>query len=630
MKFYSSLRQIRIVAYVLLSAACYGDTLQYLQAPLVKSEIELQWTDANKALVSVDGHDLGYLAADQIFLTKDVVQITYPGLNPLRYRLKSTAKAQADPMAAITTQLRTALGSVLGLIAPGSTGNASTARLPACGTAKEDLDSIKANLFGDETTVKALSAMVDKWTAGFDAGVASTGPQTIAAGVARIRADVKKISDKLDAGSKAWESVNNCVRDFPQLEETAQTDLTKAKAAYEAADKAHNDAVTVKTAAEDAKRRADANKSQADADKGAADRALDFATGALKSAQAEQARVSSTKGSTAQQRQDAAKKVVDAQSQLATAESLQKVAVAAVGPAAAAQTLAATLLAAATARELELGRPLAPGLALPTVKDQLDRAQAIVPELAKQREFYQSIKLTAKPDERIEDLTKFIRTSEEIAKALELEFGLATRWKRTALVNYIASEPLSPTFDQMQAVTVVFSSVALKLDADTGVLSTKLTELNTTAFTVRKYDPWAPEISAAVVFGTITRPEYGTSVNTAGQTVVADASSQTVSVSPSILVNFVSRWGGRLRPMGQIGVAASRDVPAILTGAGIRLFSAGPGDIAISGGAMFAWYKDLQKLKIGSVVSGTADIEADKGFITTPKIGGYFALQYKF
>jgi hypothetical protein len=62
----------------------------------------------------------------------------------------------------------------------------------------------------------------------------------------------------------------------------------------------------------------------------------------------------------------------------------------------------------------------------------------------------------------------------------------------------------------------------------------------------------------------------------------------------------------------------------------VRLFGLGKGDVAIGGGAMFAWYQDLQKLKVGDVISGTNDINSDLGYISTPKVGGYFALQYKF
>ena len=82
--------------------------------------------------------------------------------------------------------------------------------------------------------------------------------------------------------------------------------------------------------------------------------------------------------------------------------------------------------------------------------------------------------------------------------------------------------------------------------------------------------------------------------------------------------------------MVQVGASASKDLPGILVGGGLRLFGAGKGDVAIGGGWMFGWVKDLQKLKVGDVVTGTKDIEADLGYATRPKTSGYIVIQFKF
>ena len=83
--------------------------------------------------------------------------------------------------------------------------------------------------------------------------------------------------------------------------------------------------------------------------------------------------------------------------------------------------------------------------------------------------------------------------------------------------------------------------------------------------------------------------------------------------------------------MLQIGASTSKDLPAILTGVGLRLFGiAGKGDISIGGGAMFGWAKDLQKLKVGDVITGTKDIDADLGYAGTPHVKAYFSILYKF
>jgi hypothetical protein len=151
------------------------------------------------------------------------------------------------------------------------------------------------------------------------------------------------------------------------------------------------------------------------------------------------------------------------------------------------------------------------------------------------------------------------------------------------------------------------------------------------SFDVRRYSTYAPEIAVGAVFGSIKQPKYGTSTNSAGQTVVAKVSDTSISVNPTVLANFVCRCGaGALVPMLQIGAATSKDLPSILVGGGFRLFGVGKGDVALGGGAMFAWFKDLQKLHIGDVVAGTQQIDSDLGFTSRPKLGGYVAIQYKF
>jgi len=82
--------------------------------------------------------------------------------------------------------------------------------------------------------------------------------------------------------------------------------------------------------------------------------------------------------------------------------------------------------------------------------------------------------------------------------------------------------------------------------------------------------------------------------------------------------------------MFQVGVAASKDVPAVLFGGGLRLFSLGKGDVAVGGGLALAWVKDLNHLRSGDVVTGTKDIEQDLSFDHAPRPRPYFTIQYKF
>lgn len=219
----------------------------------------------------------------------------------------------------------------------------------------------------------------------------------------------------------------------------------------------------------------------------------------------------------------------------------------------------------------------------------------------------------------------------QLADLLTKQFGPADKWTGARNTDYIISGEIVPTFDKMQNVTVKVVSVSLKVDKNSSALTTEQTAAGSASFTVRKFSSFAPEIGVGAVFGTIKQPKYGTGTNPAGQSIVTRGADTSLSVNPSILANFVCRCGsGLLSPMFQLGASASKDLPAILVGGGLRLFGLGKGDVAIGGGAMFAWYKDLQKLKVGDVVTGSTQIDSDLGYSSRPKLGAYFAIQYKF
>jgi hypothetical protein len=232
---------------------------------------------------------------------------------------------------------------------------------------------------------------------------------------------------------------------------------------------------------------------------------------------------------------------------------------------------------------------------------------------------------------RIQQLTALKAAAHQLRDMLDIQYMPPEKWAGANHADYIVSAEIAPTFDKMQTVTVKVVSIRLAVDSTTSLVSVDQQTAGSTAFNVRRYSILTPEIGVGAVFGTVKQPTYGTAKDALGQTIVARAPSKSLSVNPTILVNFVCRCGsGILVPMAQIGAATSKTLPAILLGGGVRLFGLGKGDVAIGGGAMFAWYQDLQKLKVGDVISGTNDINSDLGYISTPKVGGYFALQYKF
>lgn len=236
--------------------------------------------------------------------------------------------------------------------------------------------------------------------------------------------------------------------------------------------------------------------------------------------------------------------------------------------------------------------------------------------------------LLKQADALIDGTTKFAEAMQAETTQLTADAELS-HWDEPDHSIFLTNVTIDPTLTTGKSVTVTITPLTIVLAENE--LSLKKGEPINASFKVRRYRALLPEAGVGAVIGYIDRPKYGTSTDSSGKTVVALSSTDHVSADPAVMVNFVCRCNtGGLAPMLQVGVATSKDLPEILLGGGIRLFGLGKGDFALGGGLLLGWYKDLQKLKVGSVISGTADIDADLGYINTPKPAPYINFQYKF
>ncbi len=243
--------------------------------------------------------------------------------------------------------------------------------------------------------------------------------------------------------------------------------------------------------------------------------------------------------------------------------------------------------------------------------------------------------LLADPDRRIREIQSAAAAMRKLAQQLESDYANPRKWvsarRGGGQTDYIIGPVIEPTLEKLQNATIKVVREDLTVNSVNGSISIANPEEGAGTLTVRKFSRFAVEPGVGAVFGTVKRPTYSTKQNEDGKTEVVRVPEGTVSVNPTAMVNFVCRCGlGALTPMAQVGVATSKTLPAVLLGGGLRLFGLGKGDIALGGGAMFAWVKDLQKLKEGSIVQGQAEIDADLGYSSQPKIGAYFTIQYKF
>jgi hypothetical protein len=238
---------------------------------------------------------------------------------------------------------------------------------------------------------------------------------------------------------------------------------------------------------------------------------------------------------------------------------------------------------------------------------------------------YQFIRLT-NPHGRLLQLRALDKAVVDLEQRLR-DLSTTGRWLNR---DFIAAKDIA--VDEATDADISIEVSDLTVEVGDGVFSLKHGEPISGAFVIQLDTGWVLEPSVGLVAGYVTRPKYGTSVDAAGNTIVARLDDDTVSVDPAVMVNFISRSGtSLLRPMVQIGAATSKDSPALFLGAGWRVLGKNKAGFAVSVGLMVAWVKDLQTLSPNDEVTGTKDIEADLQFDwAKPKPRFYWSLQYTF
>jgi hypothetical protein len=133
-----------------------------------------------------------------------------------------------------------------------------------------------------------------------------------------------------------------------------------------------------------------------------------------------------------------------------------------------------------------------------------------------------------------------------------------------------------------------------------------------------------------VIYNNITYPQYGTTTNASGQTVVKRTKDHE-PIGGALMLNLVMRLGrgaSVAHPLLQFGVSSAKEFPGFLAGIGVRFVE--PFNFSLSVGGMITRYKDLDgELKVGDPASGTADINKHLVYKTSP-VAIYGAMQLKF
>ncbi len=213
----------------------------------------------------------------------------------------------------------------------------------------------------------------------------------------------------------------------------------------------------------------------------------------------------------------------------------------------------------------------------------------------------------------ITELAKFNKTLEKSEK----------NYTDYQLLNYVEVDP-----KKIHDIKVLYK----KQKVEVTKMEIKITE-EEESFTgnvkLRAHRTFIPEISTGVFYTTLRYPKFGTKEDSSGGFIVAEAGEDKYNVVAATHLNLVANvFDGDVHPMLQVGIGTAKDLPSLLGGGGLRF--TGSVKCAISFGAIFTWRKELDELKIGDTIDGTAKLEDDLKYRLQKKPGFYIGLQYNF
>jgi len=147
--------------------------------------------------------------------------------------------------------------------------------------------------------------------------------------------------------------------------------------------------------------------------------------------------------------------------------------------------------------------------------------------------------------------------------------------------------------------------------------------------TIKRYDFITPTISSGLFYSSVSFKGYGVSTNSSDELIVTEDNLNENTALAGLFLNFNFDINSQfLSPLIQIGIDPTKKRPYLLLGGG---FSVPSTSFSITGGAVWTWTPQLDKISIGDTVSSTSVLEENitYNFQTKPK-GFYLGLNYEF
>ncbi len=141
---------------------------------------------------------------------------------------------------------------------------------------------------------------------------------------------------------------------------------------------------------------------------------------------------------------------------------------------------------------------------------------------------------------------------------------------------------------------------------------------------IRKSTFFIPVVSSGVIYTNLSFPQFGTSEDENGNTIVVQTQDEENEIAVGAYLNLYINNDWEIPVFAQFGLGPSKEKPLFFIGAGFSLYER----ITLSTGGVFTWIPELTDLSLGQQVNGTAIIEKDisYSFDTKPKF--YIGLSF--
>lgn len=240
----------------------------------------------------------------------------------------------------------------------------------------------------------------------------------------------------------------------------------------------------------------------------------------------------------------------------------------------------------------------------------------------------------------LKDLTSIAEEQKKRLTNLELAFNMVRKAYSDAsdgggdigLKWCIKLAEVPANGDKISIFTISIKEEGYQLSEDDEIIATETKELLKKTIRVRKFQLFVPEISVGTAYTFFKYNSYGTTTDASGQIVVASPTENAVrNINISTMINWnLYCENSPINPLIQIGAGINSDIPTILVGGGLRFSNNSKNRIRITGGIAMTWIKELDKLKVGDVISGTDDIDKDLKYQFSWPPKPYIGIQYNF